>query len=90
MKLARKFDLPVLLHVRRSQDILLKYLLRIKVQGDIVHAFNGSFQQAESFIRLGFRLGFGGTMTFTRALQIRRLGALLPACAVARPVYWRC
>jgi len=78
LKLAREFDLPVLLHVRRSQDTLLKYLRRIKVPGGIAHAFNGSFQQADAFIRLGFRLGFGGAMTFTRALQIRRLAAELP------------
>lgn len=78
LKLAREFDLPVLLHVRRSQDILLKHLRRIKVQGGIAHAFNGSFQQAEAFIGLNFRLGFGGAMTFTRALQIRRLAVALP------------
>jgi TatD DNase family protein len=78
LKLAREFGLPVLLHVRRSQDTLLKYLRRIQVRGGIAHAFNGSFQQAEAFIRLGFKLGFGGAMTFTRALQIRRLAAELP------------
>ncbi|WP_211463314.1 TatD family hydrolase [Collimonas silvisoli] len=78
LKLAREFDLPVLLHVRRSQDILLKHLRRIKVPGGIAHAFNGSFQQAQAFIGLGFRLGFGGAMTFTRALQIRRLAVELP------------
>ena len=78
LKLAREFDLPVLLHVRRSQDTLLKYLRRMKVRGGIAHAFNGSFQQAEAFIGLGFKLGFGGAMTFTRALQIRRLATTLP------------
>lgn len=78
LKIARDFDLPVLLHVRRSQDIILKYLRRIRVPGGIAHAFNGSFQQAEEFIRLGFRLGFGGAMTFPRALQIRRLAAEVP------------
>jgi TatD DNase family protein len=82
LKLAREFGLPVLLHVRRSQDTLLKYLRRIKVQGGIAHAFNGSFQQAEAFIGLGFKLGFGGAMTFTRALQIRRLAAELPLDAL--------
>jgi len=75
LKLAREFDLPVLLHVRRSQDIILKYLRRITVPGGIAHAFNGSFQQAETFIGLGFKLGFGGAMTFPRSLQIRRLAA---------------
>ncbi len=78
LKIARDFDLPVLLHVRRSQDIILKYLRRIKVRGGIAHAFNGSFQQAEHFISLGFKLGFGGELTFPRSLQIRRLAADLP------------
>ncbi len=82
LKLARDFGLPVLLHVRRSQDIILKYLRRISLAGGIAHAFNGSFQQAETFIALGFRLGFGGAMTFPRALQIRRLAATVPASAL--------
>ncbi|HWT71207.1 MAG TPA: TatD family hydrolase [Oxalicibacterium sp.] len=78
LKIARDFDLPVLLHVRRSQDHILKHLRRIAVRGGIAHAFNGSFQQAETFIDMGFKLGFGGAMTFTRALQIRRLASELP------------
>lgn len=82
LKIARDFDLPVILHVRRSQDTLLKYLRRIPVQGGIAHAFNGSAQQAGMFIKLGFALGFGGAMTFTRALQIRRLAASLPEHAL--------
>lgn len=79
LKIARDFDLPVLLHVRRSQDIILKHLRRIAVKGGIAHAFNGSFQQAQAFIDLGFKLGFGGAMTFPRSLQIRRLATQLPA-----------
>lgn len=82
LKIARDFDLPVLLHVRRSQDLILKYLRRIAVRGGIAHAFNGSFQQADEFIRRGFRLGFGGAMTYTRALQIRRLATELPEEAI--------
>ena len=78
LKIARDFDLPVLLHVRRSQDIILKYLRRIKVKGGIAHAFNGSEQQAQAFIALNFKLGFGGAMTYSRALQIRRLATTLP------------
>ncbi|MBP0599511.1 TatD family hydrolase [Herbaspirillum sp. LeCh32-8] len=78
LKLARDFELPVLLHVRRSQDIILKHLRRIRVPGGIAHAFNGSFQQAQTFIELGLHLGFGGAMTFPRSLQIRRLAAELP------------
>jgi len=78
LKIARDFNLPVILHVRRSQDALLKHLRRIPVVGGIAHAFNGSEQQARTFIALGFVLGFGGAMTFTRALQIRRLATELP------------
>lgn len=82
LKIARDFGLPVLLHVRRSQDLILKYLRRIDVPGGIAHAFNGSFQQAQAFIGLGLKLGFGGAMTFPRALQIRRLASALPQHAI--------
>lgn len=82
LKIARDFGLPVLLHVRRSQDTILKYLRRIAVPAGIAHAFNGSFQQAQEFIHLGFKLGFGGAMTFSRAQQIRRLATELPEDAL--------
>ncbi|MGB6104854.1 MAG: TatD family hydrolase [Pusillimonas sp.] len=78
LDLAERYGLPLLLHVRRSQDILLKHLRRRGPIGGIAHAFNGSLQQARQFIDLGFALGFGGAMTFTRALQIRRLAEQLP------------
>ena len=82
LALAREFDLPVILHVRRSADDLLKHLRRVPVAGGIAHAFNGSEQQALAFVGLGFRLGFGGALTFERALQIRRLAQTLPADAI--------
>lgn len=78
LKMAGRYQLPVLLHVRRSQDLLLKQLRRHSHVGGLAHAFNGSFQQAEHFIDQGFGLGFGGAMTFSRAKQIRRLAAKLP------------
>jgi TatD DNase family protein len=78
LKIARDFDLPVLLHVRRSADAVLKYLRRIGARGGIAHAFNGSRQQADEFLRLGFRLGFGGAMTFPRATRLRKLASSLP------------
>jgi len=78
LKLAREFDLPVLLHVRRAQDVVLKHLREHKVRGGIAHAFNGSRQQADEFIKLGFKLGFGGAMTYPRATKLRELAATLP------------
>ena len=82
LRIARDFALPVLMHVRRSQDQVLKHVRQIAPAGGIAHAFNGSFQQAAAYMDLGFKLGFGGAMTFTRALQIRRLAATLPLDAI--------
>jgi TatD DNase family protein len=82
LELAREFGLPVVLHVRRSADTLLAGLRRIRVAGGIAHAFNGSAQQAAAFVDLGFKLGFGGALTFDRALQIRRLARELPIEAI--------
>lgn len=78
LKIARELDLPVLLHIRRAQDTVLKHLRQRPVRGGIAHAFNGSRQQAEEFMRLGFKLGFGGAMTYTRATRLRELAATLP------------
>ena len=95
LKIARDLDLPVLLHVRRSVDQVLKCLRRIGVRGGIAHAFNGSRQQADEFIRLGFKLGFGGAMTFAGSTRIRQLAATLPLEAIVLetdapdiPPYW--
>lgn len=82
LRIARDFGLPVLMHVRRSQDVVLKHARQIRPAGGIAHAFNGSFQQAQAYVELGFKLGFGGAMTFTRALQIRRMAAELPLEAI--------
>ena len=78
LRVAHDFGLPVILHVRRSADVLLKHLRRIEVPGGIAHAFNGSEQQARQFMELGFRLGFGGAMTYAGSLRIRRFAAELP------------
>jgi len=78
LKLACEFGLPVILHVRRSADMLLKGLRQVGGVKGIVHAFNGSDQQAQQFIDLGFKLGFGGAATFERAHQIRHLIQTIP------------
>lgn len=82
LRLAAKHGLPVILHVRRSADRLLKALRALPVAGGIAHAFNGSAQQAAEFIKLGFKLGFGGAVTYDRALQLRRLVVDLPLDAL--------
>ena len=94
LRLARDFDLPVLLHIRRAQDTILKHLRHFyprvapasassgqastSLRTGIAHAFSGSRQQADEFIKLGFKLGFGGAMTYTRATRLRQLATTLP------------
>jgi TatD DNase family protein len=78
LKLAREFDLPVILHVRGAIDSVLKELRRLRVRGGIAHAFNGSRQQADEFVKLGFKLGFGGAATYSGSTRIRQLAATLP------------
>ena len=82
LNIAQAHDLPVILHVRGAIDDVLKHLRRTKVKGGIAHAFNGSMHQAEAFIELGFKLGFGGAMTYSRALKIRDLAKNLPLEAI--------
>lgn len=82
LKLAREFDLPVLLHTRRAVDATLKLLRQHRVRGGIAHAFSGSAQQAEEFIKLGFKLGFGGAMTYPRATRLRELARTLPLSSI--------
>ena len=78
LKIACDFDLPVLVHSRRAVDTVLKHLRRVPVRGGIAHAFNGSRQQADAFIKLGFKLGFGGAMTYAGSTRIRHLATTLP------------
>ncbi len=82
LKIAREFDLPVLLHVRKSQDQVLAQLRRVGVRQGIAHAFNGSHEQARRYVEHGMKLGFGGNVTFSRAKQIRRLATELPLDAI--------
>ena len=82
LKLARRHGLPVILHVRRSVDAILQGLREIEVAGGIAHAFGGSHQQADQFLQLGFKLGFGGALTYERATRLRALAAALPAHAI--------
>jgi TatD DNase family protein len=78
LELAKALGLPVLIHARKSHDQVLAALKRIIVPGGIAHAFNGSRQQAEKYIELGFKLGFGGMLTFERSSKLRALARELP------------
>ena len=94
--IAKKYDLPVILHVRSAIDLVLKHLRKNKVRGGVAHAFNGSFQQANQFINMGFKLGFGGAMTYPRAKHLQNIARELPLHAIVletdapdMPTTWR-
>jgi TatD DNase family protein len=78
LAIAAAARLPVLLHVRKAHDRVLQCLRRTRLVGGIAHAFNGSLPQARQYIDLGFRLGFGGTLTWERSRHIRDLARSLP------------
>jgi len=78
LELADTFNLPVIIHARKSLDIVLKHLRRFPNLSGSIHSFSGSQQQAEQLIDQGFYLGFGGPITYTRATRLRKLVATLP------------
>ncbi|MFP1786233.1 TatD family hydrolase [Lonsdalea quercina] len=79
LALARRHDLPVILHSRRTHDRLAAILRRCSVpRTGVVHGFSGSYEQAMAFIRLGFSIGVGGTITYPRASKTRKAIAQLP------------
>lgn len=79
LHLARRYDLPVILHSRRSHDQLARELKRASLpRRGVVHGFAGSLEQAQAFVRLGYCIGVGGTITYERAQKTRRTIAQLP------------
>ncbi len=83
LKLAAEFDLPVLLHVRRSHAQVIATLKRFQLKrAGIIHAFAGSYEEAREYIKLGFKLGLGGAATWPQALRLRKVVAQLPLAAI--------
>lgn len=79
LRLAKRHDLPVILHSRRTHDKLAMHLKRIDLpRSGVVHGFSGSLQQAQRFIELGYKIGVGGTITYPRASKTRDVMAQLP------------
>jgi len=83
LSIAREANLPVILHIRKGYDQVLAALRRKQFEnGGIVHAFNGSRQQADHFMKMGFKLGYGGTLTYERARRIRKIAAEVPLTSI--------
>ncbi|HDY85291.1 hypothetical protein LCGC14_0774430 [marine sediment metagenome] len=82
LNIAQQAELPVLLHVRKAHDETISLLKKHRVVGGIVHAFNGSLQQAEHYQKLGFVFGIGGVITHTKATRLRTLFSQLPLSSI--------
>lgn len=78
LQLACEVNLPVILHVRKAHEEILGCLKKFPVVGGIVHAFNGSLQQAERYRSSNFKFGFGGMLTYERSSKLRKLASELP------------
>ncbi len=78
LDVAQQYRLPVLLHVRKAHEQVLQSLKKFSLVGGIAHAFNGSLPQAEQYLSLGFKFGFGGMLTYERSRKIRQLARELP------------
>ncbi|HOC10127.1 MAG TPA: TatD family hydrolase [Thermomonas sp.] len=78
LKLAREFDLPVIVHARRAVDAVIAAIHRIGGLRGVIHSFPGSPEQAAQLHQLGFLLGIGGPVTFERANRLRKLVAHIP------------
>lgn len=87
LALAAQHQLPVLLHVRHAVEAVIQSLKRVQgskniLPGGIAHAFNGSESQAAQLIRMGFLLGFGGSLSYEGSHRIRRLASSLPLSCI--------
>lgn len=82
LSLAREFDLPIVIHSRKAGDDVIQMIRASGHFNGLVHSFNGSLQQAYRLIDLGYRLSFGGAVTYTRATKLRELIAQLPLDAI--------
>ena len=78
LEIAVNLNLPVIIHARKSLDIVLREIRRFPQLRGSIHSFSGSLQQAEQLIERGFYLGFGGPITYTRATKLRKLVEVLP------------
>jgi TatD DNase family protein len=78
LRLAREFDLPVIVHARRAVDAVIASIRRIGGLRGVVHSFSGSAEQAAQLHKLGFLLGIGGPVTYERANRLRGIVAAMP------------
>jgi TatD DNase family protein len=68
LNLAKQNDLPIIIHHRQSHQLIVPMLKQYKLaRSGVIHGFSGSYQQAKDYLDLGFKLGIGSTITYSRA-----------------------
>lgn len=72
LALAKKYNLPVIVHCRQAIKDTYELLKKYKING-ILHCFSGSAESAKEFIKLGFLIGIGGVVTFKNAKEIKEV-----------------
>lgn len=78
LRIAREFDLPVIVHARRAVDAVIAAIKQVGGLRGVIHSFPGSPEQATQLHKLGFLVGLGGPLTYERAQRLQRLVAQLP------------
>lgn len=83
LRLATAFGKPVILHVRKAYHDVIRILHEMKFrEGGIAHAFSGGIEEARHLVRLGFRLGIGGPLTYDQSRRLRSVVAEMPLSAL--------
>lgn len=86
VELACQYQRPLLIHHRQSQADLIamlrNYRSKLPHPAGVIHAFSGSYEQAQAWLALGFMIGVGGVISYARAKKTRQTIARLPLTAL--------
>lgn len=83
LQLACDTHMPLIIHVRKTHNETLQRLQHYKPSaGGVIHGFSGSVELAKQYWQLGFYIGIGGTITYTRAHKTRACVKEMPLDAL--------
>jgi len=78
LAIAKQYSSPLIIHARKSHEQIISMIKSSGIEGGIIHAYNGSYEQAKQYLKYNFKFGFGGAMTYSSATKIRNLAIQLP------------
>lgn len=65
--LAKELDLPVIIHSREASQETFDLIVESGVKEGVIHCFSGSYELAKEYVKRGFYIGVGGSLTFKNA-----------------------